>query len=120
VKWVTRIVQGLLAALFLMSGGMKVSGDAEQAKAFTDVYGYPVGFMYVVGALEVLAVIGLVVGYWKPKIAFYAAGGLVLMMAGAVVTHLQSGEGIGIAMIPLVLLILAVMVVIGRRYSVQT
>jgi putative oxidoreductase len=115
MKWTIRILQGLLAVGFLMFGGMKLSGNPDQIMAFTEGYGYSVWFMYVVGILELLIAVGLIVGFWKPKVTVWAAGLLVLNMAGAVGTHLKAGQGMGIATTPLVLLVLALVVFLGQR-----
>ena len=120
MKWIVRILQGLLALAYLMFGYLKLSGNELQAHEFTQTYGYSIGVMYIVGALEILAAIGLLIGFKKPQIAFYSAGILVLIMAGAVATHLKSGQGMSVAAMPLVLLILALIVVLGRRRSGRT
>ncbi|WP_079410259.1 DoxX family protein [Paenibacillus ferrarius] len=114
MKWVTRILQVLLAISYLMFGFMKVTAVPMQVEAFTTTYGYGIGFMYVVGTIELLAGIGLVIGFWKPRIAFSSAGVIVVIMAGAMLTHLKSGQGMSVAAMPLILLILALIVVIGR------
>lgn len=119
MKWTVRILQGLLALAYLMFGFMKLSGNDMQAQAFSEIYGYGVGFMYVVGAIEVLAAIGLIIGFKKPRLALYSAGAIVLTMAGAVATHLKAGQGMGVATMPLVLLILALIVVLGRRSQLR-
>jgi putative oxidoreductase len=115
MKWTVRILQGLLAVGFLMSGGMKLSGSPDQIKAFTEGYGYAEWFMYIVGTVEVLMAVGLIIGFWMPRMAISAAGILAIIMAGAVATHLKAGQGMGIAMMPLVLLILALVVFLGKR-----
>ncbi|WP_373291216.1 DoxX family protein [Paenibacillus marchantiophytorum] len=61
-----------------------------------------------------MAAIGLIIGFRKPRIAFFSAGVIVITMAGAVLTHLKSGQGMGAATMPLILLIVALIVVIGR------
>jgi putative oxidoreductase len=114
MKWTTRIIQVLLVLGFLMFGFMKLSGNPMQVQAFTEIYGYRESFMYVVGTIELLAAIGLVIGFWKPRIALFSAGILTITMAGAVVTHFKSGQGMGVAATPLILLILALIVVLGR------
>jgi len=113
MKWVVRILQGLLAAAFLMFGAMKLGGG--QAQVFVEQYGYPAAFSYVVGAVEVLGALGLLAGFWKPRLAAIAAGVLALDMAGAVFTHLRAGQGVGAAMVPAILLVLAALVLQGRR-----
>ena len=109
------IIQGLLVIGFLLSGFMKLSANPMQVEAFNDVYGYETGFMYVVGAIEVISAIGLLIGYWKKILVPIFSGVLIVVMAGAVFTHLQAGQGFGAAMPPLILLILAVVVFWGQR-----
>lgn len=118
MKWTIRILQGLLAAAFLMFGILKLTAHPIQVEAFTTTYGYGLSFMYVVGAIELLAGIGLVVGYWKPRIAFLSAGIIAVTMAGAMLTHIRSAQGMSVAAFPLILLILALIVVLWRSKRV--
>jgi putative oxidoreductase len=120
MKWTVRIIQGLLAVGFLLFGFMKVSANPMQVDAFTNVYGYGTAFMYVVGATEILAAIGLLIGYWKKNLVPIFSGLLTVVMAGAVFTHLNAGQGFGIAMMPFILLILAVIVFFGQRKIMST
>jgi putative oxidoreductase len=114
MKWAVRLLQGLLALAYLMFGFMKLSRNEMQVQAFTETYGYSIGFMYVVGSIELLAGIGLLIGFKKPLLAFYSAGVIVIIMAGAMLTHVKSGQGISVAAMPFVLLIVALIVVLGR------
>ncbi|MFC7442236.1 DoxX family protein [Laceyella putida] len=113
MKWVVRIIQGLLVIAFLFAGGAKLAAVPMQVEAFTKAYGYGVGFMYVVGVIEVLAAIALLIGFWKPKVSFFVAGVLALTMVGAVFTHLNAGQGMGAAIPASVLLILNLLVLFG-------
>ncbi|CAG7626279.1 DoxX family protein [Paenibacillus allorhizosphaerae] len=115
MKWTVRILQGLLGVGFLLFGFMKLSGDPAQVEAFNNIYGYGTGFMYVVGGVEVLSAAGLILGYWWHKIVPVVSGVLIIVMAGAVFTHLQAGQGFGVAMMPLVLLLLSLIVLLGQR-----
>jgi uncharacterized membrane protein YphA (DoxX/SURF4 family) len=103
VLWTLSI---LLALMFLMSGsGKLVDGKASDGTRFDQEFvhwGYPSWFRFPVGAAEVAGAIGLLV----PRLRPYAAAGLVLLMAGAAVTHLRIGEA-AYAPIPLVLGLLA-------------
>lgn len=114
MKWTIRILQGLLAAAYLMFGFMKLSANPMQVEAFTTTYGYNLSFMYIVGAVELLAGIGLIIGFWKPRIAFFSAVIIVITMAGATLTHIRSDQGMSVAAFPIILLILALIVVRGR------
>ncbi|MEN3778384.1 DoxX family protein [Priestia megaterium] len=114
MKWVTRIIQGLLVIDFLLSGIMKLTGNNMVVQEFTKVYNFSLGFMYTIGILEVLGALGLFIGYWKPKLAIAASGGLGLIMIGAVFTLFNAGQGL-MALMPLVVLILSIIVFIRNQ-----
>lgn len=82
------IAVGLLVVLFLLQGGMKLAGASHEVQAFTERWGYPLWFMYVVGTLEVAGAVGLLI----PKLRPLAASGLFLLMLGAIATHVRVGE----------------------------
>ncbi|MGA9232847.1 MAG: DoxX family protein [Exiguobacterium oxidotolerans] len=115
MKWSVRIIQGVLVVGFLLFGFMKLSADPTMVDSFENVYGYGTGFMYFVGTIEVVAAIGLLIGYWKKKLIPVFSGLLVLVMAGAVLTHLNAGQGMAVAMTPLILLVLAAFVFVGQK-----
>lgn len=79
-------LQILLAVMFFMVGLSKFS-DGGWIERFTN-WGYPDNVVYIIGALEVLGALGVLI----PRLAAYAAGGLILIMIGAVLTHLVHGE----------------------------
>lgn len=115
MKWFIRIIQAVLIIGFLMSGVVKLSGNAQMLHDFKEVYGYSKGFMYTIGAFEILGAIGLLVGFWRSKIAVLASAGLAIIMAGAVYTHLSGGQGLNIAMAPFILLVLSLIVLFSKR-----
>ncbi|MEI7027931.1 DoxX family protein [Paenibacillus sp. y28] len=115
MKWTVRILQVLVGIGFLLSGFMKLSGDPTQVAAFNEIYGYGTGFMYVVGAIELISAVGLLLGVWKQKLIPVFSVALVIVMAGAVVTHLQAGQGFGMAFVPFVFLVLCLLVFLGQR-----
>lgn len=105
------VLSGVLAALFLMAGGSKLAGAEQHVKGFAH-WGWPAWMRLAVGAVEVTSAILLLV----PRAAFFGAGALVVVMAGATYTHLfrADGEG-GMAALTVVLLGLAGLVVYARR-----
>ena len=56
--------------------------------------GFSVAAYRRIGVLEILAVVGLLVGAFVPVIGALAAAGLLLLLGGAVVAHLRNGDGI--------------------------
>ena len=115
VLWV---IASLLAAAFLAAGLMKVS--QPKAKLAASGMGWTDQFspraVKTIGALEVLAAIGLVLPAalsTAPVLVPLAAIGLVLLMLGAAITHARRNE---LPMIAgnAVLLALAALVIWGR------
>jgi len=78
--WLTQIA---LAAMFLFTGGLKLTG-APQLVALFDAIGIGQWFRYVTGSIEVVSAVALLVPAW----AAFGALLLVPTMVGAVVTHL--------------------------------
>jgi DoxX-like family len=89
----TTILAGLLVLAFGAAGSAKlVAVPAMRAKAAH--VGFSVSAYRRIGLLEVLAVIGLIVGAFVPVIGALAAAGLLLLLGGAIVAHLRNGDGI--------------------------
>ena len=111
------ICAGLLAAMFLVAGVMKVSMPKEKllptmkwAETWTAAQ------LRALGTVEVLGAIGLILPRAlnvAPVLSPLAAVGCAIVMAGAVVTHIRMRDYTGTGM-PLVLLVLAVIVAAGR------
>jgi uncharacterized membrane protein YphA (DoxX/SURF4 family) len=83
VVWALQVVVGLM---FVLIGVMKFQ-DPTWARSFAR-WGYPDGFYIVVGVLEAVGGMALLV----PRVTTYAAVLLMIVMAGAVATHLVHGE----------------------------
>ncbi len=71
----------LISVLFLFSGYSKVSGQVAVIQGFQAAH-LPIWFMYFIGVCEILGAIGL----WLRKFQAWAAYGLFIILAGAVVT----------------------------------
>lgn len=115
VLWV---ITGLLALAFLGSGAMKLLRPKDQlvASGMAAVENFPASGIKTIGALEVLAAIGLTVPallHIAPVLVPLAALGLVALMVGAAVLHLRRKEN-STVLINVVLLVLAAVVVWGR------
>jgi hypothetical protein len=92
------IIAGLLAVVYLAAGVGKLILAKEKLTAFAGggwVEDFSAGAVKAIGALEVLAAVGLVlpaVFDIAPVLVPLAALGLVLLMAGAVVTRIRRHE----------------------------
>lgn len=113
------IIAGLLAALFLGAGAMKLTQSKEKLGANPNMgwtQDFSAGTIKLIGGLEVLAAIGLILPAALdivPVLTPLAATGLVVIMVGAIATHARRKENQAIGM-NAVLLILAAVVVWGR------
>lgn len=112
------IIAGLLAVAFLAAGAMKVAQPkeklAEGGMGWTE--DFSPGAIKAIGALEVLAALGLVLPPAfdvAPVLAPLAALGLVLMMIGAAITHARRKET-QMIVVNTVLGVLAAVVAWGR------
>jgi len=109
------IVQGLLALLFLFTGGMKLVLPLE---VMTEQMPLPLAgwFLRFIAVAEVLGALGLILpGLFgiRPGLTPLAASGLVIIMIGATVLTLVGGD-VAPALIPLVVGLLSAFVAYGR------
>ena len=111
------IVQGLLALIFLFTGGTKLVLPIE---VMTEQVPLPGWFVRFLGVAEVLGAIGLIFPGLlriRPGLTPLAASGLVIIMIGATTLTLAGGVvpgGVTLALISLVVGLLAAFVVYGR------
>ena len=107
------IAQGLLAAIFLFAGGMKLVMPVEE---MTKQIPLPGLFLRFIAVCEVLGAIGLILPWLlhiRPGLTPLAAAGLAIIMIGATAITLMTGS-IAMALIPLMAGLLAAFVAYGR------
>src|SRR5262245_44820900 len=84
VVWILIV---LLAAEFTLAGASKLSASSGWARMFV-AWGFPAWFRVAVGATEIVCALALFI----PRSRRWACGVLLVVMAGAAVTHLTHGE----------------------------
>lgn len=77
----------VLSLLFGVSGLAKLLGLAFEAEAFAR-WGFPPGFMYFIGILEVAGAVGI----WLPRLSPFAVLCLAGLTLGALVTRVMFME----------------------------
>jgi putative oxidoreductase len=84
VVWILSI----LTALLLVAAGLpKILGQGGWVARF-ERWGYPAGFVLVIGVVEVVGALMLLI----PRVAALGAAILAVVMLGATATHLLHGE----------------------------
>jgi hypothetical protein len=112
------VVQGLLAALFLFAGGMKLVMPIE---ALAGPVALPGLLLRFIGVAEVLGAAGLILpGLLRihGELTPVAAAGLVIIMIGATVITAMGGT-IAPAVVPFIVGVLAASVAFGRARSAR-
>jgi uncharacterized membrane protein YfcA len=107
------IIQVLLALLFLFGGGVKLVLPIEKLAGPIALPGL---FLRFIGVCEVLGALGLILPGLlriRPGLTPLAVGGLVIIMIGATVLSLTSGE-VKSGLFPMVVGILAAFVAYSR------
>ena len=89
----TTILAAVLVVAFAAASAAKVAAvPAMRARAAH--VGFTVTAYRRIGILEILGVLGLLVGAFVPVIGALAAAGLLLLLGGAVVAHVRSGDSL--------------------------
>lgn len=107
-------LQGLLAAMFLFAGGVKLIAPIDVLAGMSP---FPGEFIKVIGVCEVLGALGLVLPWMlgiRRELTPLAAAGLAIIMAGATVSTLVTGGG-ALALFNVLIGVLAARVAYGRR-----
>lgn len=112
------ILQVLLALLFLFAGGTKLiySSETMAAMASPNQIVLPILLIRFIGVCEVLGALGLILpGLLRIRqgLTPIAATGLVIIMIGAVIITMK-GDGIVMAISPIVAGLLTAFVAFGR------
>ena len=116
------ILQGFLAAIFLIAGAIKVIKSKDELKALGGekmnwVDSISAVSVKLIGTIEVLAAIGLILPQLTgilPWLVPLAAFGLVLTMIGAVMLHQRRGDGPKAIVQVIILLVMAAFTTYGR------
>jgi len=86
------ILAALLVVAFSVLGSAKLAAvPAMRGRA--EHVGFSVTAYRRIGALEILGVAGLLAGMAVPTLGVLAGSGLLLLLGGAMVTHLRNGDG---------------------------
>jgi uncharacterized membrane protein YphA (DoxX/SURF4 family) len=110
--------QALLAAIFLVSGSLKISQSKERmiATGQTGVAPFPLPLIRVVAACELLGAAGVVLPWLTgiaPILTPLAALGFAPIMVGAAISHYRLKEPLTVAA-NLLIMTVAILIAVGR------
>ncbi len=105
-KYLKPALKWLLVLFFIAPGIMKLTGQAAMIEVFTG-FGYSTSFMYFIGACEVLGALGIAFGqHVHPKLPKLAIAGLLVIMFGAMYSHISGGDPLAAAIPAVVSIVL--------------
>ncbi|WP_018261679.1 DoxX family protein [Methylobacterium sp. WSM2598] len=104
------VLRGLLTAVFLLAAGMKFAAVPFEVSGFAR-FGYPLWFMYAVGAGQLVGAVLLWIRGWTALGALWLAA----IMIGAVGSHLRAGDPVPMMLPAAVLLMLLAGLAYARR-----
>lgn len=88
-------------------------GGAGSMREEFEAYGLSEGMMYLVGGLKVLLATLLVVSIWVPALTLYAAGGMIVLMLGAISMHIKVKDELSRSIPATLMLLLSVLALLG-------
>jgi hypothetical protein len=106
VRYTDIVLRGLMVALFTIAGAMKLTAHPFEVHGFAH-FGYAPWFMYVIGAIEFVAAFALL----NRRTIAPATAILIVVLIGAVGSHLRVGDPIPM-MLPAIISLL-VLVTLG-------
>lgn len=99
----------LLGLAHLVFGITKLAGLPNLTKEFTEIWAFPLWFMYFVGVAQILGGVALFIRILRMPASFAMA----LIMVGAITTTIISGQ-IGNAVLCFVIMVLCLVVFVAR------
>ncbi|WP_127586328.1 DoxX family protein [Paenibacillus koleovorans] len=105
------IIQSWLLLFMTYQAISKLAGVKHQIELFEQIR-FPQWFRIVTGIVQLIGVIGLVVGYWYPGVAAWAGVWLGITMIVAGFSHIRVKEPITKAIPALICLLLSVGVIL--------
>lgn len=106
-----RAISVFLGIVYLLAGGFKLAGAEMMVESFRG-WGYSVGFMYLVGVLEVAGAAMIL----TTRARFFGATLLFVLMVGAALTHINAGEWM-LLPAPVVMMVLSGLVAWTERVA---
>ncbi|MFD1548024.1 DoxX family protein [Nonomuraea guangzhouensis] len=103
----------LLGLLFIGTGGVKVL-SLPQSLAIRDHLGLPPRLWRLIGVCESAGGVGLLAGLAVPLFGVAASMGLVMLMAGAIISRIRVSDSVVMISIDVLVLALVVLLVILR------
>jgi uncharacterized membrane protein YphA (DoxX/SURF4 family) len=82
----------LLAAAYLLPAVGKLTGQPKMRQS-AEHFGIPWPRYRLIGAAELAAAAGVLIGLWWHPLGAVAAAGMALLLFGAVITHRRAADG---------------------------
>ncbi|MGM7719190.1 DoxX family protein [Metabacillus sp. Hm71] len=110
-----KILQLVLMVFIGLGGVIKIIKPTFQIEHWS-LYQYPMWFMTVTGIMEIMASLALILGYWNRYYALIGCSIIIVLMLGAIYTHIiRVRQALAMA-IPSTLCLLLAIIIFVRNY----
>ncbi|MFG6150353.1 MULTISPECIES: DoxX family protein [Halobacillus] len=100
------VLQGILCFLFLIVGIQKIVGYQLQVDIFKDLK-LPQWFRIVTGWVQLVGVVGLIIGFWLPWVVVITGVWFAITMLGAVFAHIRVKDPFSASLPAFILLVIS-------------
>jgi len=104
---ISYVLQGILAALFLSVGVQKVLGHQQQVDIFENLK-LPQWFRVVTGWVELVGVVGLIIGFWLQWVVVIAGLWFGITMLVGMIAHIRVKDPLSKSTPAFVLLVISI------------
>jgi uncharacterized membrane protein YphA (DoxX/SURF4 family) len=115
--FVLTVISGALTAVMFLSASLLKLTDQPQAREGQEKFGISATTYKLIGALELLGVIGVLIGLAVPAIGVAAGVGLFVVGAGAFVSHIRVKDPLAGVMGAVIAMIISGTYVVARLLS---
>ncbi|WP_280492059.1 DoxX family protein [Nocardia asiatica] len=91
---IASVVLALVSAVFFAAIGASKALAAPSMRERAAHVGYTVAAYRAIGCAELAGALGLLLGIWCRQLGVVAGIGLLLLLIGAVVVHVRTGDGV--------------------------
>lgn len=108
---ITTVIQFILGLIFTILALTNLSGS-QNAKVKFRKLNMPIWFMYVTGIIQLIGGITMLIGITRTVVGIFSGTWIAILMLGAVIVRIKSGESIKDVRLPFIIGVLSLLVLV--------